>query len=528
MEPKCATGDYVMRTVLKEKRDYYDEHLDQLRSQYPDQHLVIRGQQVSGAYSGCDEAIRAVYANRSRWRRCRQPGGPAGPRSSLRRCNVHDQMSVLRIVAAGLIALIAAAAAAHSPPRPITSRSPATATATGSGQAAACNGTCVVDVAFSYEPEALAVPHLEVEGRVLVEYPRSQRELASVLRETFPILNGIFQASGVDVVFRMTGLEPAGSGRPAAGADLWYVIDPDGPVGRSGGWASLPIRNPTTGNPLWQHIVGVDGGLGIVPPVRLSAGTSSAARETAGVVLAHEFGHSLGLHHGPHFDGVSEWPGGNGYFGSPFGSPGARECIGTMMAGSFINLEGHGCSIGWNRVYRFSARGETYYRRPIGNVHANATAVIKRNLPYLVARSPAGSSVRDWGCYPGDCIDSDGRFLVSVRYREPNSPFLKTAEMSAFRVSDSAALFYFFSPDNPEMLLKVLNGCGVNGHWWVFGSAATDLSYDISVSDLAGGRDANDNLNRNVKYEHEEGVIVGNNGFSGVGVINDVQAFRCP
>ncbi|MDE2988499.1 MAG: hypothetical protein OXT70_10695 [Chloroflexota bacterium] len=62
IEPKCATGDDVVRTVLKEERDYYDENFDQLRHQYPDQHLVIRGQRVIGAYPSCDEAIRAVYA----------------------------------------------------------------------------------------------------------------------------------------------------------------------------------------------------------------------------------------------------------------------------------------------------------------------------------------------------------------------------------------------------------------------------------------------------------------------------------
>ena len=51
-----------MRTVLKVERDYYDEHFDQLRSRYPDQHVVIRGQQVIDAYPSCDEAVRAVYA----------------------------------------------------------------------------------------------------------------------------------------------------------------------------------------------------------------------------------------------------------------------------------------------------------------------------------------------------------------------------------------------------------------------------------------------------------------------------------
>lgn len=53
-----------MRTVLKEERDYYDENFDRLRRQYPNQHLVIRGQQVVGAYPSCDEAIRALYAKR--------------------------------------------------------------------------------------------------------------------------------------------------------------------------------------------------------------------------------------------------------------------------------------------------------------------------------------------------------------------------------------------------------------------------------------------------------------------------------
>ncbi|MDE2692416.1 MAG: hypothetical protein OXI49_18125 [Acidobacteriota bacterium] len=62
MEPKRASGGYVVRTVLKEERDYYDENFDQLRRKYPNQHLVIRGQQVIGAYPSCDEAIRAVYA----------------------------------------------------------------------------------------------------------------------------------------------------------------------------------------------------------------------------------------------------------------------------------------------------------------------------------------------------------------------------------------------------------------------------------------------------------------------------------
>lgn len=44
-------------------------------------------------------------------------------------------------------------------------------------------------------------------------------------------------------------------------------------------------------------------------------------------------------------------------------------------------------------------------------------------------------------------------------------------------------LFWFFAPDNPEMLLKVLNGCGVNGKFWVFTSAGTNVGLTTTVTD---------------------------------------------
>ncbi|NQV05423.1 hypothetical protein HQ535_02650 [bacterium] len=44
-------------------------------------------------------------------------------------------------------------------------------------------------------------------------------------------------------------------------------------------------------------------------------------------------------------------------------------------------------------------------------------------------------------------------------------------------------LFYFFDPDNAEMLVKVLDGCDFNGHFWVFAAAATDIEYTLTVTD---------------------------------------------
>jgi hypothetical protein len=48
-------------------------------------------------------------------------------------------------------------------------------------------------------------------------------------------------------------------------------------------------------------------------------------------------------------------------------------------------------------------------------------------------------------------------------------------------------IFWFFRRDNPEMLLKVLDGCAVNGHFWVFYSAATNVGFVATVVDTLAG-----------------------------------------
>lgn len=44
-------------------------------------------------------------------------------------------------------------------------------------------------------------------------------------------------------------------------------------------------------------------------------------------------------------------------------------------------------------------------------------------------------------------------------------------------------VFWLFAADNPEMLVKVLDGCGVNNRQWVFASAGTNVGFTLSVFD---------------------------------------------
>ena len=47
--------------------------------------------------------------------------------------------------------------------------------------------------------------------------------------------------------------------------------------------------------------------------------------------------------------------------------------------------------------------------------------------------------------------------------------------------SRDSALLYFFSPTNWELMVKVLDGCAINGHYWVFAAASTDVGYSIDI-----------------------------------------------
>ena len=53
--------------------------------------------------------------------------------------------------------------------------------------------------------------------------------------------------------------------------------------------------------------------------------------------------------------------------------------------------------------------------------------------------------------------------------------------------TNDSGLFTFFSRENWEILIKVLDGCALNGHVWVYGASTTDLGYTIRVTDTVTG-----------------------------------------
>jgi photosystem II stability/assembly factor-like uncharacterized protein len=79
-----------------------------------------------------------------------------------------------------------------------------------------------------------------------------------------------------------------------------------------------------------------------------------------------------------------------------------------------------------------------------------------------------------------------GRFEAKTRWT--NFAGQQGDGLTAPLSSDNSGLFYFFSPDNWEMLVKVLNGCAINGHYWMLAAATTDVGYELTIRDTTGAK----------------------------------------
>lgn len=77
------------------------------------------------------------------------------------------------------------------------------------------------------------------------------------------------------------------------------------------------------------------------------------------------------------------------------------------------------------------------------------------------------------------------RFKVDVQYRDPNTGFLGTGQ--AVPRTDQSGTFWFFNPQNVELVVKVLDGRPLTGKFWVFYGALSDVEYWITVTDTVTG-----------------------------------------
>lgn len=94
------------------------------------------------------------------------------------------------------------------------------------------------------------------------------------------------------------------------------------------------------------------------------------------------------------------------------------------------------------------------------------------------AQEPEGSCTGDGTTL---CLNDD-RFRVTVQWENAAGD---SGDGQGVQLTGDTGYFWFFSEDNVEVVIKVLNGCGIgDGAYWVFIGGLTDVRVEVDVEDV--------------------------------------------
>lgn len=89
------------------------------------------------------------------------------------------------------------------------------------------------------------------------------------------------------------------------------------------------------------------------------------------------------------------------------------------------------------------------------------------------------------GCGAGVLCLGGGRFEATLHYSDPRRGLAGSGV--AVPITADTGYFWFFAASNLEVLVKVLDGRAVNGHYWVFWGGVTDIGFQLTVHDTVTG-----------------------------------------
>ncbi len=117
----------------------------------------------------------------------------------------------------------------------------------------------------------------------------------------------------------------------------------------------------------------------------------------------------------------------------------------------------------------------------VGPASAGLTAAVETSIAVLEA------SDTEPLCSASDahlCLNQN-RFRIQVVWEDFSG---NDGEGHAVTLTGDTGYFWFFRPDNVEVVIKVLDGRPVNDHWWVFYGALSSVPYTIRVTDTISGQ----------------------------------------
>ncbi len=153
--------------------------------------------------------------------------------------------------------------------------------------------------------------------------------------------------------------------------------------------------------------------------------------------------------------------------------------------------------------------------RPWSDPDENPRTVNADDLAASEALYPMPGAGAEWDerCTSGDrtlCLN-DREYRVTAEWTTSTDGTDWRSAM-AEPVNDNAGYFHFFGTENAELLIKILDGCAINGHKWVFAAGMTDVGSSFHVTELTTGRER-------LYRKQEVGRLMP--------AVTDTQAFPC-
>jgi PKD repeat protein len=101
--------------------------------------------------------------------------------------------------------------------------------------------------------------------------------------------------------------------------------------------------------------------------------------------------------------------------------------------------------------------------------------------------STASRTVTVSSCFAaaGTLCLNNGRFRAQVLWRIPSQGAAGIG--TAVPLTGDTGYFWFFTPNNVELVVKAVDGRAVNGDFWVFYGALSDVEYTLTVTDTVTG-----------------------------------------
>jgi ELWxxDGT repeat protein len=130
--------------------------------------------------------------------------------------------------------------------------------------------------------------------------------------------------------------------------------------------------------------------------------------------------------------------------------------------------------------------GDTQSFGPLGAHSATPEPLVALPSPPALVSGRTVPAAATGSCQPGPqrlCLNG-GRFAVEASWKDFQG---KTGTGTAVSLSADTGYFWFFDQTNVEVLLKVLDGTPLNGKFWVFYGALSNVEYTLTVTDTQTG-----------------------------------------